>query len=189
MKKIVKKFTNWFEERLHDPERRGNFLTVCVLCVILLLLIVIALLIVWRQTAGSRSQKNESVTSEVYQMDLETFLSDPEASAELRQLYQEDASDTYARIEELSQTVETIRESLQETVTTLESQNLTEEERSYYLEKIISMDEDLERLMSEIRVLVQQKTEITENLESLSDSSLRYLYDAESNTLYFYPGE
>ena len=124
MREFMTKVSDYISERRNDPEKSGNFVILCVIGMVILVSIILCLLLIWRKN-GSDEQK---MKAEVFTETPEIMLAGNQAEEELKQQYLMDIEYFEEKIEELSESMSRIKETLETTVTAQEENLLLREQ-------------------------------------------------------------
>jgi len=124
MREFMTKVSDYISERRNDPEKNGNFVILCAIGMVILVSIILCLLLLWQKN-GSDEQK---MKTEVFVEEPEVMLAKDRAEEELKQQYLMDIEYFGEKIEELSESMSRIKETLETTVSTQEENLLLREQ-------------------------------------------------------------
>lgn len=124
MREFMTKVSDYISERRNDPERNGNFVILGVIGVVILASIILCLLLLWQKNAGGE----QKMKAEVFTEDPEIMLVENPVEEELKQQYLMDIEYFAEKIEELSESMSRIKETLETTVAVQEDNLLLREQ-------------------------------------------------------------
>lgn len=124
MREFMTKVSDYISERRNDPERNGNFVILGVIGVVILASIILCLLLLWRKNAGGE----QKMKAEVFTENPEIMLVESPVEEELKQQYLMDIEYFAEKIEELSESMSRIKETLETTVAVQEDNLLLREQ-------------------------------------------------------------
>lgn len=123
MREFMTKVSDYISERRNDPEKNGNFAILCVIGVVILASIILCLMLLWQKNAGGEQMK-----AEVFTETPEVMLAGNPVEEELKQQYLMDVEYFGEKIEELSESMSRIKETLETTVAVQEDNLLLREQ-------------------------------------------------------------
>lgn len=118
MREFMTRVSDYISERRNDPEKNGNFIVLCVIGMVMLASIILCLLLLWRKNAGGEQMKAEGFAETP-----ETMFAGNPMEEELQQQYLMDIAYFGEKIEELTESMSRIKETL-ETTTAVQEDNL-----------------------------------------------------------------
>lgn len=124
MREFMTKVSDYISERRNDPERNGNFVILGVIGVVILASIILCLLLLWQKNAGGE----QKMKAEVFTENPEIMLVESPVEEELKQQYLMDIEYFAEKIEELSESMSRIKETLETTVAVQEDNLLLREQ-------------------------------------------------------------
>ncbi len=123
MREFMTKVSDYISERRNDPEKNGNFVILCVIGIVILASIILCLMLLWQKNAG-----REQMKAEVFTETPEVMFAVNPAEEELKQQYLVDIEYFGEKIEELSESMSRIKETLETTVAAQEDNLLLREQ-------------------------------------------------------------
>ncbi|MBD5457515.1 MAG: hypothetical protein HDR27_02955 [Lachnospiraceae bacterium] len=123
MREFMTKVSDYISERRNDPEKNVNFVILCVIGMVILVSIILCLLLLWRKN-GNNDQK---MKAEVFTETPEVMLAENQGE-ELKQQYLMDIEYFEEKIEELSESMSRIKETLETTAAAQEDDLLLREQ-------------------------------------------------------------
>lgn len=124
MREFMTKVSDYISERRNDPEKNGNFVILGVIGLVILASIILCLLLLWQKNAGGE----QKMKAEVFTEDPEIMLVENPVEEELKQQYLMDIEYFAEKIEELSESMSRIKETLETTVAVQEDNLLLREQ-------------------------------------------------------------
>lgn len=124
MREFMTKVSDYISERRNDPEKNGNFMILCVIGVVILASIILCLLLLWQKNTGGE----QKMKAEVFTEKPEAVFAENPVEEELKQQYLMDIEYFAEKIEELTESMSRIKETLETTVTVQEDNLLLREQ-------------------------------------------------------------
>ncbi len=155
MREFMTKVSDYISERRNDPEKNGNFAILYVIGVVILASIILCLMLLWQKNAGGEQMK-----AEVFTETPEAMLAGNPVEEELKQQYLMDIEYFGEKIEELSESMSRIKETLETTVALQEDNLLLREQVeeiaggiTNFLTKIQNTQDTLNELNELVKVM------------------------------------
>lgn len=120
MKEFMTKVSDYISERRNDPEKNGSFVMLYAIGMVIVVSIILCLLLLWRKNSDGEQKMKAEVFTETSEM----MLAENPAEEELKQQYLMDIEYFEEKIEELSESMTRIQETLETTVIEQEGENI-----------------------------------------------------------------